>query len=121
MARSLCVLVDRGPYGSIQVAEALRHAMGALGKGWEVVLALTGDSVLAALPGQSPPADEWLPLSQALPEFIAAGKGRAAVLLEEQALKTRGIRQADLIPGSRIAALGEIAQALVQSDRALIF
>jgi sulfur relay (sulfurtransferase) complex TusBCD TusD component (DsrE family) len=121
MAKSLCVLVDRGPYGSIQAAEAVRHAMGALGKGWEVVLALTGEGVLTALPGQAPQAGEWVPLSQAVAEFVQAGNGRATVLAEERALEARGLSADALIQGARPASLGQIAHVLARCDRTLAF
>lgn len=121
MAKSLCVCVDRGPYGSIQPAEALRHALGALGKGWEVVLALTGDGVLIALPRQSPPAGEWTCLGEAVAEFMQKGNGRATVLVEEQALEARGLRAIDLIRGINASSLEEIVGALARCERTLIF
>jgi len=121
MPKSLCVLVDRGPYGSIQSAEALRHALAAVGKGWEVVLALTGDAILTALPGQSPPAGEWVCLGETVAEFMHKGNGRAAVLVEEGALEARGLRASDLIEGTRASSLEEIAGALAHCDRTLIF
>lgn len=121
MAKSLCVLLDRGPYGSIQSGEALRHALGALGKGWDVVLALTGDAVLTALPGQSPPAGEWACLGKAVAEFMQKGNGRTTVLVEEGALAARGLRTTDLIQGTRPASLPEIALALARCNRLLIF
>jgi sulfur relay (sulfurtransferase) complex TusBCD TusD component (DsrE family) len=119
MARSLCVLVDRPPYGSIQPAEAIRHAMGAMGKGWEVVLALTGDGVYTALQNQSPPEGEWIPLSETLSDFIEEGKG--ALLVESAALEARGISTARLIQGARPAAMSEIAEALARCDSTLVF
>lgn len=121
MGKSLCILVDRPPYGSIQPAEAIRHALGAVGKGWDVVLAFLEDGVLAALPGQSPPAGEWIPLSQAVADFIEAGDVQTAVLVEERALEARGLRESDVIRGTRRASLGEIAGALARCDRTLIF
>lgn len=121
MAKSLCVLVDRGPYGSIQPAEALRHALGALGKGWDVILALTGDGVLTALAGQSPPAGEWVSLSQAVADFIEAGDGRAAVLVAEPGLEALGLRERELVRGSRPVPLAEIARSLARCDRTLVF
>ena len=121
MAKSLCVLVDRSPYGSIQSAEALRHALAAVGKGWEVVLALTGDAILTALPGQSPRAGEWTCLGEAVAEFIKGGDGRATVLVEEGALAAWGIRAGDLIQGIRPASLPEIAGALTRCERVLVF
>jgi sulfur relay (sulfurtransferase) complex TusBCD TusD component (DsrE family) len=121
MAGSLCVLVDRGPYSSIQPAEAIRHALGALGKGWEAVLALTGDAVLTALPGQSPPAGEWTCLAEAVARLIQEGNGQATVLVEDQALKARGLYPTDLIDEARPASLAEIAGAMARCDRILTF
>jgi len=121
VARSLCILLDRGPYGSIQPAEALRHALGALGKGWEVVLALTGNAVLTVLPRQSPPAGEWTCLGEVVAEFIQKGNGCATVLVEASALEARGLRAIDLIQGIHASSLEEIAGALARCERSLIF
>ena len=121
MAKSLLILVDRGPYGSIQSAEAIRHALGALAKGWEVVLALTGDGVLTALSGQTPPAGEWVPLSEAVARLIDEWEGHAAVLAEREALEALGLTESDVIQGARPASLGEIASAFARCDRTLVF
>jgi sulfur relay (sulfurtransferase) complex TusBCD TusD component (DsrE family) len=119
---SLCCLVtDRAPYGSIGPAEAVRHATGALGKGWEAAIALMGDAVYAALSGQSPPPGEWIPLSRSLADFIEAGDGRAEVLVEGAALDARRLSTADLVPGVRAATLDEIAAATVRCERTLAF
>lgn len=121
MGKSLFILVDRPPYGSIQPAEAIRHAGGALGKGWEVVLALAGDGVYMALPDQSPPPGEWVSLSEAVSHFLKEGAGRGVVLAETGALAMRGISANDLITGIQPVALRELASALARADRVLIF
>ena len=121
MGKSLFILVNRLPYGSIQPAEALRHARGALAKGWDVVLALAGDGVYTALPGQSPPTGEWVSLSGAVAQFMEEGTGRGVVLAETGALAMRGISANDLIPGIQPAALRELASALARAARVLIF
>lgn len=121
MSRSLCVLVDHPPYGSLQPAEAIRHARGALTKGWEVILAFIGDGAYALLPGQSPPTGEWVCLSDAVSDLITEGKERASVLVEERSLEARTLSANDLISGVRVASLGEIAGALARCDRTLIF
>ena len=121
MARSLCVLVTDAPYGTLQPGEAIRHARGALAKGWEVVLAFTGDSVYTLLPGQSPPPGEWVGLSEAMADLIDDGQERATVLADDRALEARGLSAGDLIPGVRPAPLDEIARATAHCERALIF
>lgn len=84
-----------------------------------MVMALTGDAVLMALPDQAPPAGEWIPLSGEVSEFITEGKG--VVLAESEALAARGISADALIPGTRLARVGEIAAVLARADRSLIF
>lgn len=121
MPSLLCLVVDHGPYGSIEPAEAIRHAGGALGKGWDVVLALMGNGVYTALPGQSPPSGDWVSLDKALATLISEGKERAHVLVDGSSLAALGLSTDDLIPGARPASLEEIARAMADCDRTLLF
>jgi sulfur relay (sulfurtransferase) complex TusBCD TusD component (DsrE family) len=121
MPSLLCLVVDRGPYGSIDPAEAIRHAGGALGKGWEVVLAFMGNSVCTALREQSPSAGEWLSLSDALTKLIGDGGERVRVLVDGSALDAYGLSAGQLVPGVRRASGDEIAGALAGCDRTLLF
>lgn len=121
MRKSLCVLVDRGPYGSLQAAEAIRHARGALGKGWEVVLVFLEDGAYALLPDQSPPPGEWVGLGEAVSDFMGEGQDRASVLVEHRALAARGLSVGALLPGVRPVSLQEVAEALASCDRTLVF
>ena len=121
MPRYLCVLVNHPPYGSIEPAEALRHARAALGKGWGVVLACLGDGVSTLLRRQSPPAGEWIGLSEVVSQLLREGQGRAEVLAEASSLAARGLTVTDLVPGVRDASVGEIAEAMARCDRTLTF
>ena len=121
MPRLLCLVVEHGPYGSIEPAEAIRHAGGALGKGWEVVLAFLGNSVYTALPRQSPPPGEWLSLSEALTKLIADGKERVRVLAEAGSLDACRISAKDMVSGVQRASAGDIARVIAECDRALLF
>lgn len=121
MPSLLCLVVEHAPYGSISPAEAIRHAGGALGKGWEVVLALMGDSVHAALLGQSPPAGEWLSLSEALTKLIVDGKDRVRVLADAASLDACRMSPKDVVLGVERASAGDIARVMAECDRALLF
>ncbi len=122
MPGSLCILVSRPPYGTLEPAEAIRHARGALAKGWRVVaLAFLGESVQALLPGQSPTVREWVSLAEAVTAFMDEGKDRARVLAEGEALGALGLSTTDLIQGALPASLDEIARTVADSDRALVF
>lgn len=121
MPRLLCLVLDHAPYGSLQPAEAIRHAGGALGKGWEVVLAFMGDGVYTALPGQAPAPDGWLSLSEALGGILKTGEERVRVLVDQDSLDARGLSAGELLPGVHPAAAGEIASAMAGCDKTLLF
>lgn len=121
MPSLVCLVLDHVPYGSLNPAEAIRHATGAIGKGWEVVLAFTGDGVYTLLSGQSPPTGEWICLSEAVTDFMDAGEERARVLVDRPSLDARGLSAKDLIPRVRPAPLEEIARAMADCDRTLLF
>ncbi len=121
MPSLVCLVLDHAPYGSLNPAEAIRHAAGAIGKGWEVVLAFMGDGVYTLLPGQSPPAGHWVCLSEAVTDFMDAGAERARVLVDRPSLDARGLSADNLILGARPAPLEEIARAMADCDRTLLF
>lgn len=121
MPRLVCLLLDRPPYGSLQAGEAIRHARGALGKGWDAVLALMGDAVYAALQARAPERADWPCLAEAIANFLQDGEGRAEAIVEEAALEARGLGPQHLVPGVRAVARDEIARALATCDRTLLF
>jgi sulfur relay (sulfurtransferase) DsrF/TusC family protein len=121
MPSLVCLVVDRAPYGSIEPAEAIRHAGGALGKGWDVVVAFMGDGVYTVLAGSPPATTEWVPLSTAVSDLIRRGGGRARVVAEEASLASRDLSTRDLVAGVRAVSRDEIARLLVACDRTLLF
>ncbi|MBI2219121.1 MAG: DsrE family protein [Candidatus Rokubacteria bacterium] len=121
MPSLLCLVVDRAPYGSIEPAEAVRHAGGALGKGWDVTLGFMGDAVYTVLTGQAPASGEWVSLSAAVTDLIDRGGDRARVLAEQESLAVRDLSIDDLVPGVRAVARDEIARAMAACDRTLLF
>lgn len=121
MPGRLGLLVDDAPYGTIQAAEVIRHARGALAKGWQVVLAFLGDGVYTLLPGGSPPPREWVCLADAVGETIEEGGDRVRVLADVESLQARELSAGDLIPGVRPASLDDIAQAMAGCNRTLLF
>lgn len=121
MARSLCVLVNHPPYGTLNAAEGIRHARGAAAKGWEIVLAFMGEAVQTLLPGQAPPPGEWVCLADAVSELMDEAKERALILAEAHSLAALELSGVDLIRGVRVVPLDDIARAMARCDRTLIF
>jgi sulfur relay (sulfurtransferase) DsrF/TusC family protein len=121
MPSLLCLVLEHAPYGRIEPAEAVRHAGGALGKGWDVVLAFMGSGVYAALADQSPPPGEFLELSGTLAKLIGDGRERMQVLVDGPALAARGLSAGDLVSGVRPVPPSALARALAGCDHVLLF
>lgn len=119
MSRRLVVKVTAGADAPERCAQAFTVASTALASGVDVSLWLTGESSWFALPGK---ADEFeLPHSAPLQDLLAALLAGGQVTLCTQCAVRRGIGEADVVEGVRIAGaavfveevLGDGVQALV--------
>ena len=121
MTSQLTILLRHGPYGRIQAAEALRHAGGALGKGWEVALILLGDGVYTGLPYQYSPDGTWIDLSETMRALLDESDGRMKLCVDERSLEERGLTGSSLYRECHVGTMAEIAALLTESGRVLIF
>ena len=121
MADRVNILLRHGPYGKIHAAEALRHAGGALSKGWEVTLILVGDGVHAGLPYHVSPGDSWMALSEVLRNLLDESDGRLGLFVHDRSLEERGLGRYDLFKESRLVTTDGVAKLLAGSGRTLIF
>lgn len=119
MSRSLVVKVTAGEDAKERCAQAFTVAATALASGIPVSLWLTGEAAWFALPGraESFALDHSAPLADLLSALLTGG----SVTLCTQCAARRGITEADVLDGVRIAgaaafveeALGPDVQALV--------
>ncbi|MDQ1646458.1 MAG: hypothetical protein QOJ50_2642, partial [Cryptosporangiaceae bacterium] len=119
MSRSLVVKVTAGEDAKERCAQAFTVAATALASGIPVSLWLTGEAAWFALPGRAESfAREH---SAPLADLLSALRTGASVTLCTQCAARRGITEADVLDGVRIAgaaafveeALGPDVQALV--------
>ncbi|HEX2176493.1 MAG TPA: DsrE family protein [Nocardioidaceae bacterium] len=118
-ARSLVVKVTAGVDAPERCNQAFTVAATAVATGADVSLWLTGESAWFALPGRAKEFD--LPHAAPLDELLDAVLAGGRVTLCTQCAKRRGIEEADVVDGVRIAgapvfveeSLAEGAQALV--------
>ncbi|MCL4424551.1 MAG: DsrE family protein [Firmicutes bacterium] len=124
MAKSLCVLIRRAPYGTIHAAEALRLVNGGLVNGLKTVAVLIHDGVYLAKQGQNPRGTGWTPLGQALEECLQI-KARdiepVQVYVHRPSLAARQMDAQDLILGTEVVEDDVVAQILVGSDSLAVF
>jgi hypothetical protein len=128
MAASICIIVRKAPYGSMDAAEAVRHINGALAAGLKTCAVLLGDGAYLAVRDQRAGEAGWTSLSEALGQSLSSGAqlrdgpvNRPDVLVGESALLGCGIGPDRLLPGVRVVSDGEAAAAIASADSFLLF
>lgn len=111
------VLVNSSPYGTEGPYNALRLADALRVSGQEVDIFLIGDGVHTARCGQDPRAAH-ASLGTMLRELIDHG---SAVSLCGTCCDTRGLSEADLIEGSVIRTIHDLARLIGESDHVISF
>ncbi len=113
------MILNDPPYGTERTYNGLRLALHLLSKVEDVSLSvfLLGDSVSAAKAGQQTP--EGFYNIERMLKGVLARKGR--VLLCGTCMDTRGLQDADLLPGSRRSSLDELTELTAGAGKVLVF
>lgn len=116
--RPLVVKLTAGDDGPERCLQGLTVASVAAASGATVSVWLTGESVWLATPGRDLALPESPPASTLLSAVIAEG----TVTVCTQCAARRGLVQADLLPGVRIAgAASFVAESLEDGVQALVY
>ena len=120
MVTTLVIKATAGKDAPERCAQAFTVAATALAGGTPVSLWLTGESSWFALPGRA--AEFELPHSAPLTDLLDAVLAAGRVTLCTQCAARRGIGEADVIPGVRIAgAAAFVEEVLAEDARALVY
>jgi predicted peroxiredoxin len=120
MARRLVVKATVGADAPERCAQAFTVAATAVAAGAEVSLWLTGESTWFALPGRA--AEFELPHSAPLPDLLDTVMAGGLVTVCTQCAVRRGITEADVLPGVRIAgAAAFVEESLADGAQALVY
>lgn len=113
MSRSLVVKVTCGAEDPERANQAFTVAAAAVAAGASVSLWLTGSAVLLGTPGAPP-----LGLAHATPvaDLLAVVLGAGEVTACSQCVVRRGLGEADLLPGVRIAGAAVFAEEILAPD-----
>lgn len=114
----ILIIINDPPYGTERCYNALRLAL-ALRKEDPrpgVTVFLMADAVLAAKSGQSTPEGHYN-LERMLKGVMSHGE----VLLCGTCLDARGLRESELLPGTRRSTMAELSGRTVAADRVLVF
>ena len=126
--RRMTIVVRRAPYGTIDAAEAIRHAAGGLNFKLPTTLLLMEDGVFVARREQRPEGIGFLSLSRALEEYLARrgqdqeGQEIAGrVVVHAPSARERGLAPEDLIPGAKVVEEAEAARILADGGWTLVY
>lgn len=120
MAKKLVIKVTAGADAPERCSQAFTVAAVAVASGVEVSLWLTGESAWFALPGRA--AQFELPHSAPLPDLLESVLAGGTVTLCTQCAARRGIGEADVVEGVRIAgAQVFVSEAMAEGTQALVY
>ena len=121
---SICILFRKTPYGTIQVAEGLRHLIAAAGI-MAAKAVLLDDGVYLARRGQDPGDSGWVSLSRALEKALAECRADPScqlhVYVHEGSLKDRNLNLTTLVSGVELADDEQVATVIAEARRMLVF
>lgn len=115
---NVAMILKRSPYGDINAAEAVRHALGAVSFEMSVDLVLVDGGVLLARKGQDDTGTGFTNLESALKDCIDMG---VAVYADTASLKARSVPANDLIEGVKLVGAKEIAGLIKDAKSTMIF
>ncbi len=119
-SRRLVVKVTCGAEDAERCNQAFTVAAAAVAAGADVGLWLTGEAAWFAVPGRAEAFD--LPLAAPLADLLAAVVAEGQVTVCTQCAQRRGIVEADLLPGVRIAGAATFAEeVLADGVQALVY
>ncbi|HTR45319.1 MAG TPA: DsrE family protein [Thermodesulfovibrionales bacterium] len=114
----VAMLLRKPPYGDINAAEAVRHALGAVSGDLEVSLILVDGGVLLARKGQDDSGTGFTNLEATLKDCREMGVG---VFADHLSLIENGLNKDDIADGVEVAGASDIAEMLKKADAAMIF
>ncbi|MBZ0155301.1 MAG: DsrE family protein [Alphaproteobacteria bacterium] len=114
----ITILLKRSPYGDINAAEAVRHAMGAAAGELSVDIVLTDSGVLLAKKGQDDTGTGFTNLGAALKDCLDMG---IAVYADKPSLREYRLDAADMIEGVAPSSSTDIAGLIKEAATVILF
>ena len=115
---SLCVVLRRPPYGSVEAAEAVRHALGGITEDLPVKMLLIDGGVNAARKGQDMSDTGYASVEEGIRDCIDMG---AEVYADALSLKLHSLSAGDVIESVQIIDSRAISAIIGESAHVMIF
>ena len=114
---NVAMILKRSPYGDINAAEAVRHALGAASFEMNVDLILMDGGVLLAKKGQNDTGTGFTNLEGALKDCVDMG---ASVYADLASLKSQGVPSNEVVENVKLVGAKEIAGLLKEAQSTII-
>lgn len=118
MAKSICIILRRSPYGTVDAAEAVRHALGGVSEDMETRLVLLDSGVYAARKAQDSSGSEYESIGSGIGDCIDMG---VEVYAEKASLRAEHLEGGDLVEGVKVVNSSEASETVRDSDKVMIF
>jgi len=115
---NIAMILKRSPYGDINAAEAVRHALGAMTFEMSVDLILVDGGVLLAKKGQDDTGTGFTNLEDTLKDCLDMG---VTVYADIASLKAQRVASNDLAENVKLVGVKEIAGLLKEAKATMIF
>jgi tRNA 2-thiouridine synthesizing protein D len=114
----VAMILKRSPYGDINAAEAVRHALGAVSFEMGVDLILVDGGVLLAKKGQDDTGTGFTNLEDTLKDCLDMG---VTVYADVASLKAQRVASNDLVESVKLVGGKEIAGLLKEAKATMLF
>jgi tRNA 2-thiouridine synthesizing protein D len=114
----IAMILRKPPYGDINAAEAVRHALGAMSGDIAVSLILVDGGVQLARKGQDDTNTGFTNLEATLKDCAEMG---AEVFADNLSLIEHELKKEDIVEGVKVVNESAIAALLKQADSTMIF
>lgn len=115
---TIAIILKRSPYGDINAAEAVRHALGAVSFEMSADLILVEGGVLLAKKGQDDTGTGFTNLESTLKDCLEMG---VSVYADVASLKVQRVDSKELVENIKIVGSKEIAGLVKEAKTTMIF
>jgi uncharacterized protein involved in oxidation of intracellular sulfur len=115
---NIAMILKKSPYGDINAAEAVRHALGAVSFEMNVDLILLDGGVLLAKKGQDDTGTGFTNLEGALKDCLDMG---VTVYADTVSLKVHRLASNDLVESVKSVSGEKIAELVKEAESTMIF
>lgn len=114
----IAIILRKPPYGDINAAEALRHALGAVSDDISTTLIMVDGGVLLAKKAQDVATTGFTNLESILKDCLNMG---VSVYADKLSLREQHLETEDIVEGIKLVNSSEIAELIKESDTTMVF